>query len=517
MLETVRHEGAAGPTEGPTKAKADAAVDRDNSLSTVTDPVAESRPTNRRFTMRRKLLIGVLGAAVVVAAFYGIPWIRFALSTVSTDDAFVNGHITLVAPRVHGHVARVLVDDNNRVRKGDRLIELDREPFQDAVNVKKAAVDSAEADLQATKAAVRGIEAQAMSRRWQLQQAVESVGNQIALLHARVAALNKAKATLTLAQQEFDRTAKLVVSDTASHELYDQRQAGLLIAKAGVVQALADANQIRVFLGLPAQAEDSPHLEQVPPDLDQTFSSVLQAQAQLIQTAAELGRLHSYNQTPKQMLDEFQKLDPQGNVDRTLDRFAAKAPAVKQAEARLAAAERDLALAELDLSYCDVVAEIDGVVTRRNVNPGNDVQVGQNLMAVRSVSEIWIDANFKETQLPDLRIGQAADLYVDMYGDEQVFRGRITGFTIGTGSTLALLPAQNATGNFIKIVQRLPVRIELENYDPDKKPLFIGASVVPYVYLNKPTSGPNAGTFLQGYERQAPASGSAASPAGLGK
>jgi membrane fusion protein (multidrug efflux system) len=243
----------------------------------------------------------------------------------------------------------------------------------------------------------------------------------------------------------------------------------------------------------------------VPPDLDQTFSSVLQAQAELIQSAAELGVVHSFNQTPKQMLEEFEKLDPAGNVDNTFDRMAAAAPAVKQAEAKLEAAKRDLALAELDLRYCDVVAEIDGVVTRRNVNAGNDVQVGQSLMAVRSLSEIWIDANFKETQLRELRIGQAVDLHVDMYGDKQVFNGRITGFTMGTGSTLALLPAQNATGNFIKIVQRLPVRIELENYDPDNKPLFIGTSVVPTVYLDKPLSGPNAGAFLQGAQpSQAP-------------
>ena len=177
--------------------------------------------------------------------------------------------------------------------------------------------------------------------------------------------------------------------------------------------------------------------------------------------------------------------------------MAAEAPDVKQAEAKLDAANRDLAQAELDLRYCDVVAEIDGVITRRNVNPGDNVQVGQGLMAIRSLREIWVDANFKETQLRDLRIGQPVDLYVDMYGDRQVFKGRITGFTIGTGSTLALLPAQNATGNFIKVVQRLPVRIELEDYDPDKNPLFIGTSVVPYVYLNKPPTGPNAGKFLQ--------------------
>ena len=217
------------------------------------------------------------------------------------------------------------------------------------------------------------------------------------------------------------------------------------------------------------------------------------------------------------MLEDFERLDPKGGVDRTFDRLAAAAPAVKQAEAKLVAAKRDLTLAELDLRYCDVVADIDGVVTRRNVNPGNDVQVGQSLMAIRSLGEIWVDANFKETQLRDLRIGQAVDLYVDMYGDKQVFTGRISGFTMGTGSTLALLPPQNATGNYIKIVQRLPVRIELEGYDPDKKPLFIGSSVEPYVYLNKPLSGPDAGKFLQVLEPQSPGGPSGTSAPGAGK
>ena len=481
----------------------------------VSKPVA---PPGQRPERRRTLLMGLLGVLVLVlASVFGIPWIRFVFSTVSTDDAFVNGHVTFVAPRVRGQVSRVLVDDNNRVHKGDLLVELDKEPFRDAVAVKKAAVDTAQADLQVTRATVRGTEAQARSRRWQLQQAIENVENQVALLHARVAALKKARATLTLARQEFDRTSQLVASETASRELYDQRQASLSIAQAGVVQALADVNQIRVSLGQQAQPEDSADLDQVPPDLDQTFPSVLQAQADLIQTAAELGVLHSYEQTPTRMVEEFEKLDPKGDINRTFDRLAAEAPTVKQAEAKLEGAKRDLALAELDLHYCDVVAEIDGVVTRRNVNPGNDVQVGQSLMAIRSLSEIWVDANFKETQLRDLRIGQAADLYVDMYGDKQVFRGRITGFTIGTGSTLALLPPQNATGNYIKIVQRLPVRIELEGYDPDKKPLFIGASVVPYVYLNKPLSGPNAGAFLQAFRPQSAGSASAASASGTGK
>ena len=127
------------------------------------------------------------------------------------------------------------------------------------------------------------------------------------------------------------------------------------------------------------------------------------------------------------------------------------------------------------------------MVTRRNVNPGNNVAVGQNLMVVRSLTEIWIDANFKETQLADLRIGQRVRCEVDMYGKRREYEGRITGFTMGTGQTLSLLPPQNATGNFVKIVQRLPVRIELTDYDPDKDPpLFAGLSVEPYVYYKEP-------------------------------
>ena len=398
-----------------------------------------------------------------------------------------------MAARVRGQVARVLVDDNYRVRKGDLLVELDKEPFQIAVAIKKAAVDTATADLQVAKSKVRGIEAEAMSRRRALQHAMEDVDNQVALLRAKVAGVDKSKAELALAQVDFDRAAKLVVTNDTPRSEYDRRQAGLLAARADVVAALADVRQIRASLGLPPQS-DGADLGQVPPDINQTFSSVLQAQAALIQSAAQLGVIHSFEEGPSHMVEAFEK---EGDVNSTFARLAADAPDVKQAEAKLEVAKRDLDQAELDLRYCDVIAEIDGVITRRNVNPGDNVQVGQALMAIRSLDEIWVDANFKETQLGDLRIGQPVDLYVDMYGDRHVFKGRISGFTKGTGSTLALLPAQNATGNFIKVVQRLPVRIDLADYDPDKSPLFIGTSVTPYVYFNKPPTGPDAGKFLQ--------------------
>lgn len=448
-----------------------------------------------RLRWKRHLLMGALGVLVLAALLaFGIPYVERSLNTVSTDDAYVNGHVTFVAPRVAGQISRVLVDDNNRVHKGDLIAELDKEPFEVAVSEKQAAVDTATASLQVATARARAIEAQARSARWKLQDSVQDVDNRIAFLHARVAALDKSKAALKLAQLNFDRAKQLVQKDVVSRAEFDRRQAELTTATAGVSQALAEVYQVRVSLGLPAQPGNGGDLGQVPPDLDQRFSTVLQAQSQLIQSAAQLGVVHSYDQSPKQMLAEF---EAQGDVDRTFARLAAEAPAVKQAEAQLQSAKRDLAQAELNLRYCDIVAEIDGVITRRNVNPGDYVQTGQNLMAIRSLKEIWVDANFKETQLRDMRIGQPVDLYLDMYGGGRVFKGRVAGFTEGTGSTLALLPPENATGNFIKVVQRLPVRIELQGYDPDKTPLFIGTSVVPYVYINKPATGPDAGKLLQ--------------------
>lgn len=486
----------------------DAQADEDANASVVDDaplpPEAVQAPPPAR---KRKLIAGAIGVVVLaVVLVFGVPWIETMFNTVSTDDAYVNGHVTFVAPRVAGQIARVLVDDNNRVRKGDLIAQLDQEPFQVAVSEKQAAVDTADADLQAALAAAHATEAEAMSRRWDLQRAVESVDNQVALLHARVAEVAKSRAALTLAQVEFERAKRLVARDDVPREVYDQRQAELTTAGAQLAQALAEVYQIRASLGLPAQP-DGGDLGQVPADLDETFSSVLQAQAALIQSAAQLGVAHSFDQGPKAMLDQFYKL---GDVNATFARYAANAPAVKQAEAKLESARRDLAQAELDLRYTNITADIDGVVTRRNVNPGNFVQVGQNLMAIRSLNEIWVDANFKETQLRDLRIGQPVDLYVDMYGGTHIFKGRISGFTEGTGSTLALLPAENATGNFVKVVQRLPVRIDLLDYHPDQTPLFIGTSVVPYVHINKPPTGPGAGKFLQSYEPQTAKPGLAA-------
>jgi membrane fusion protein, multidrug efflux system len=498
----------------PTK-NGDASAAHDATFAETPPESGPAPQEARKAARKRKLLYGVLGVAVLAALLvFGIPSVEEMLNTVSTDDAFVNGHVTFIAPRVAGQISRVLVDDDNRVHKGDLLVELDKEPYLVAVSEKRAAVDTAKADLQAAIAATRAIEAEARSRRWNLQRAVQDVDNQVALLHARVAAADKSKAALALAQVEFDMARQLFARGDVSREVYDQRQAELATARAGLAQTLAEVHQIRVSLGLPAQPDGGGDLGQVPPDLDETFASVLEAQAELIQSAAQLGVLHSFDQGPKAMLEQFEKL---GDIDTTFAQFTADAPAVRQAEAKLEAAGRDLAQAELALRYCDIRADIDGVVTRRNVNPGDYVEVGQNLMAVRSLSEIWVDANFKETELRYLRIGQPVDLHVDMYGGAHIFKGRVAGFTMGTGSTLALLPPENATGNFVKVVQRLPVRIDLIGYNADRTPLFIGTSVVPTVYIHKPPTGPDAGKFLQTYEPRSPSPGPTASASGGGR
>ena len=462
-----------------------------------TAPEAQPKPTTRLARKHRWRLIAVL-LLLVAALFVGIPRILRALNSVSTDDAYVNGYVTFVAPRVSGQVARVLVDDNYRVKKGDVLVELDREPYQVQVAIKQAMVDTVQANLVMAQASVRGLLGQTRSQRFKLTRAIEDVDNQIALVRARVATWEQTKATLVLAQAEFNRAERLLATKVVSAEEYDQKREALDVAKAQVQQALENVLQARVALGLPAQPPEGMSLADVPADLDQTFSSVRQAQADLLQSAAQLGIVpSSYNLTPKQTLDEFYRRDPTGDLDRIYAVILKNAPSLKQAETNLLQAQRDLDQAKLNLRYCTVFAEIDGVITRRNVNPGNNVQVGQSLMAIRSLRDIWVDANFKETQLRSLRIGQRVDLEVDMYGGKRIFEGRISGFTMGTGSTLALLPAQNATGNFVKVVQRLPVRIDVMNYDPDKLPLFVGLSVTPTVDLRTAPTGPNAGNFLQ--------------------
>ena len=389
----------------------------------VSQPAPTTKGSNtKKFRWRTALII--VGGLVLV--FVVVPRAFHAWHTVSTDDAYVNSHVTFVAPRVIGQVARVLVDDNNRVKKGDVLVELDPEPYRVQVAIKQAAVDSAEAELTVAQATVRSQIGQARGLRFKLQHAIEDVDNQVALIRARVATWEQSKATQVLAQTEFERGKKLLQTKVSSEEEFDTRRKELDVANAQVKQALENVYQARATLGLPAQPAEGANLADVPADLDQTFSSVRQAVADLMQSAAQLGVVSSsFDLTPKQLLEEFYRRDPGGDINKIYAKIIKTAPGLKQAEAKLIQAQRDLDDAKLNLRYCTIIAEIDGVVTRRNVNPGNNVQVGQSLMAIRSLRDAWIDANFKETQLRNLRIGQRVEIEADMYGGKQKFEGRV--------------------------------------------------------------------------------------------
>jgi membrane fusion protein (multidrug efflux system) len=277
------------------------------------------------------------------------------------DDAYVNGHVTVVAPRVSGQVTKVLVDDNQRVKMGDVLVQLDPEPYDIQVSIAKTAVDAASADLEATRAQTRGLEGQLGSLYYALQHAIEDVDNQIAQLHARVATLKARQATLDNAQHQYDRVKNLFDTNVAAKQEMDDRTADLQVAKAQVDEALEGVYQVRVALGLPRKP-DSGDLTEVPTNLDQTFSVVRQVQANLVQAAAQLGVVQPVTDSPKDMVAKFYQRDPKGNVEDILAGLLESAPAVKQAEVRLAQAQRRLAEAELNRRYCDVISEIDGVV-----------------------------------------------------------------------------------------------------------------------------------------------------------
>ena len=336
----------------------------------------------------------------------------------------MNSYVTFVAPRVTGQVAQVLVDDNNRVKKGDVLVQLDPEPYQVKLAIKQAALDKVQADYTVAEANAHSLLAQARSQRFKLEHAIEDVDNQKALVRQRAATCQQANATLTLAQSEYDREKGLLAQNAVSTQEVEEKREALDVAKAQVTQALENVHQARAALGLPEEPEAGKSLDDMPDDLDQVFSSVRQALAELIQSAAQLGVVpSSFELTPKQLIEQFYKRDASGNIDVIYAAIIKNAPSLKQAAAEVGQAQADVDQAKLDLRYCTIVSEIDGVVTRRNVNPGNYVQVGQSLMAVRSLKDTWIDANFKETELRQLRIGQQVDLRTDMYGKHLKFEG----------------------------------------------------------------------------------------------
>ncbi len=322
--------------------------------------------------------------------------------------------------------------------------------------IKQAALDAAKADLVVAQASVRGQVAQARSARYKLQHTIEDVDNKVALLRANAAALAKSKSSLVLAQQEFDPLQAIArhqggqprrIRSTQEHP---GRSAGR--GESSDRECHPDprepgsSRQARGWPG-PDRCARGPQPDFLfrPRGARRTCSRMPRRSASFPLRTSSRPRKRSKNSTSATRA---------GMSTQIYATVMKDAPVFKQAQARLLQAQHDLEQAQLNLRYCDVVSEIDGVVTRRNVNPGNNVQAGQSLMAVRSLTEVWIDANFKETQLSQLRIGQPVDLRADMYGKRQTFKGRISASPWAPAPRFRCCPRKNATGNFVKVVQR---------------------------------------------------------------
>lgn len=498
--------------------------------TTTTPPEAAPAPPRRR--KRGRVLI-ILLALVAVGAVVGYPRVKYAMSHVSTDDAAVTSHITYVSSRITGVAQEVLVDDNQYVEAGTLLARLDDEPLKLTVEQKKAAlaqakraVDQQVAALQVAEAELDQAKHQARAQlaglraAWSLVSVVQDVVRyQLASLRSSVASLRQQEANVRLAQQEYDRVKSLPVN-TVSQEEIDQRKATLDMAHEQASAAQQSIQQTRALLGLQQDRQDA----DVPADVKENFAGTQYAVSSAVQMLANLGVDFSPTSTHLGTLEDKLKSLSEETVINQAPAVLAAAARVRQAQAALGGegfdlakryeqpavvqAQKELEEAELQLRYTRITAPIAGFVGKRTVNVGTHVQGGQALLTLRPLNDVWVDANFKETQLADLRIGQPVEIRVDAYPGK-AFKGRVAGFSPGTGSTMSLLPPENATGNFVKVVQRLPVRIELTEQPPKETPLFAGLSVVPEVDTTASPSGPDAGQRL--LSARAPATADATS------
>lgn len=380
---------------------------------------------------RRRWLIRIIGiGSLILALAIGIPYLLHALSHESTDDAFIDGTIVWISPRISDTVIKVLADDNQWVQAGDPLVELDPGNF-------KVRNDAANASLKAAKASVVAAEAMVKTAE--------------AAAAAAASHRDQAKAQLVLAEATLSQHQAEAASKKEEH----QRNLKDLIRarEMAKTETISEQGLDHAFAAERMSASDVKAAEY---KVETQKAAVQQAKSAL--AAAEDYLRQACAQTEAQ---RAQALRARADVDR-------------------AAAE--LEQSALQLSYTKITAPVDGHVTRKTVEQGAFVQTGQMLMALVS-SEVWVTANFKETQLTDMRVGQPAIIKVDTFPDV-TFSGHVASFQRGTGARFSLLPPENATGNFIKVVQRVPVKIVFDRTDQLKSyPLALGLSVQPEVNI----------------------------------
>jgi len=387
------------------------------------------RERNPRFRMF--LIIGIV--VLLVAGFF--LW-RYFNSYESTDDAQVDGHLNPVSARVSGHVEKLLVTDNQYVQAGQPLVQIDPRDYQVLVARAKADYDDAVA---AAKAAGVNVPITTTSTSSQLVSAdADLAGAKASLAAAQQqydaanAQLSQADANNVKAQNDLARYKQLVSKQEISQQQYDQAyaaaQAGAAAVDAARANAAAAQQQIRAAQSRVAQAEANVRSARTGPQ-----------QVAIIRSKAQ------------------------------------------SAEATVEAKKAALDQAQLNLQYTTIVSPVNGVVTSRTVEAGQNVQPGQELMRIINLDDIWVTANFKETQLRTMRVGQQVTIHVDTTGQD--YKGHVQSIAGASGSITSLLPPENATGNFVKVVQRIPVKITFDAGETREHVLRPGMSVEPKVWI----------------------------------
>lgn len=481
------HRPAARPMDSQVVADAQGTRMAEEGHPAVIRPEPKSNPW-----LGRIVVLALVAAAIGAGLYFGIPAVRTALDTTSTDDAFVAGHTTYVSPRVEGLVTEVMVERNDRVEPGTLLVRLDREPFVIALEQSEASLVQARANLDLSKAQVRAQLAAARGAFFQRRTQQEQLARQVRSLEAQVASLRARQSAQHLAELDQKRLNALTTRGSASQSELDQRNNTLDQANQQVTEAWTSIQETRAALGL---GPDYEHPQEVPKDLLQKQSSIENAVSSISSSLAQIGiPFDASKLKPGEAFEQMLNMDTSRGLEEAFGHVVDQAPAVKVSQAAVKTAEANLASAKLNLSWTEIRAEVAGYVQDRSANPGNRVEPGASLLSIRP-DYVWVDANFKETQLHQIKIGMPVDMYVDAYPD-RLFKGRVSGFLPGTGLSESLLPPENATGNYIKVTQRLAVRMELVEPVPPETPLFVGLSVVPYVKHKEPPIGPDGGKRL---------------------
>lgn len=394
-------------------------------------PASHESQSPASHTGARLLIAGVVLLLLVGGFFL---W-RYLGTYESTDDAQVDGHLNALSTRVAGYVTEVDVTDNQEVEKGQRLVQIDSRDYQVAVERAKADLANAEAAAQASNL---NVPVQDVNSTTQVSASEADVaGAQASIAAAEKQAdaaraqLQAAEANNARAQADLVRYRTLVAKDEVSQQIYDQSDAAAKANAAAVESARADV----------AAAEQQ----------------VLQAQSRVAQAQAGLAYSHT---GPQQ-------------VEVTRARARAAAAEVQQKKAALDQAE-------LNVQYCTLTAPVSGVVSK-SVEVGMNVQPGQTLVSIVPLDDIWITANFKETQLARMRRGQRVTISVDAFSRE--YHGQVDSIAGASGARFSLLPPENATGNYVKVVQRVPVKIVLDPGENKDHLLRLGMSVVPKVWM----------------------------------